>query len=406
MFYQKIDWLTLVVMNDSPVTILKLLHADSILDDLVVNQFDRDQGYDTRRVFTFNGVSFDFDLEKALANDKENDGYGVFSAIYQKFRVDISGSGLDYLRDIGFDVNSFLDFIRDNFEPDHIRPTRIDYAFDIVNGDYNVLYDFINEVKACEISGLLDPTMRLRFINGRLGGNNYSYRFGNGQATFYFGTPRSESLLRVYDKRLQFLNGNKTFPQFEEVKHNVPITSWIRFELQTRSRFCCNFLRSFRDLETVWKYISSNYRAIDPSSGFVFSSLDKFFGELDEMKIVWHDYYNPLTSFNESIDISWNRCRKLIMYLYVKHGARYIIDLLQYELDKLCISTDPKDVLRRRAFSIFLAEDRVVNGDVYAVSHYVKRLSNLSDFEEYSQVSFFDPDQVGELIYSNSEVSQ
>lgn len=392
MFYQKIDWLTLVVMNDSPISILKLLHADSILDDLVVNQFDRDQGYDTRRVFSFNGVSFDFDLEKALVNDKDNDGYGVFSAIYQKFRVDISGSGLDYLRDIGFDVNSFLSYIRDNFEPDHIRPTRIDYAFDIVNYEQEVLYSFINEIKACELSGLLDPSSRLRFINSRPSGNNYSYRFGNGQATFYFGTPRSESLLRIYDKRLQFLNGSKTFPAFEEVKRHEPVNSWIRFELQTRSRFCCNFLRSNNSMLDVWKYICSNYRAIDPSTGHCFSSLDQFFdsfyvdGQLDEMKNIWHDFYNPITTFQETCDILWARARKIVMYFAVKNGSRFLIDLINYEFYKLILSTDPKDISRRRAFSVFLAQDRAVNGDIYARSDIIKRLSDCSSSDDYLDI--------------------
>lgn len=378
MFYQKIDWLTFVVMNDSPLNILKLLGIEDILDDLVVDSFERDQGYDTRRVFSFQGISFDFDLEKALQNDHDNDGYGVFSGNYQKFRVDISGSGLDYLKGIGFDCLAFLDSIRRNFDPEHIRPTRIDYAFDFVNCEQEVLYSFINEVKACEISGLLDPTIRLRFVNGRLGGNNYSYRFGNGQATFYFGTPRSESLLRIYDKRLQFLNGNKPFPSFDEVKNNIPVTSWIRFELQTRSRFCCNFLRSFSTLDEVWKYISSNYRAIDPSTGFVFSSLDKFFGELDEMKIVWHDYYSPVTTFAETVEIGWNRARKYILYLYLKYGARALINRITYELDKLCLSSDVKDIYRRRAFNLFLAQDRIVNGDLYAVKEYITRLSSCS----------------------------
>lgn len=373
MLYSKVDWLTFVVFSETPKTILEKIGIDFALDDLVANCFDRDQGYDTRRVFTYNGISLDFNLDDVLhLGDDEN----VFEHIYKKFRVDISGSGLDYLRSINIDADALAFDLRKIWDPNKIRPTRIDYAFDIVNEHERFLYDFISEVKAAEISGMLSTDSRMKFVNGRNGGTAYSYRWGQGQCTFYFGTPRSEALLRIYDKKLQYSKeglNTKKLPDFEEVKHN-DLKSWYRIELQTRSRFCCNFLLAMENLAEVKSYICSNYHAINPATNAEFEALKEVLGELYEMKIVYQHAYDRVITFNEQLHIVDRRILKWQMYFYIKYGGRWLIEHIQNEINNMIIGNDEKQIKQRRAFAILLARDREENGPVYANEEYYKRL--------------------------------
>lgn len=94
----------------------------------------------------------------------------------------------------------------------------------------------------------------------------YSYRSGD-QRTVYLGTTRSNKLLRIYDKLLQYQKRGvivKPLPEVFAESGDIDVTSWYRIELQTRRVVCHDLLFGCEhDLSRVLGYIFEKYRVKD-----------------------------------------------------------------------------------------------------------------------------------------------
>lgn len=96
---------------------------------------------------------------------------------------------------------------------------------------------------------------------GRSGGMCYSVRLGD-QKTIYLGSGKSNKLLRIYDKKLQYQNKLGECPYNEGAE--VP-ESWIRLELQCRRETECHKLLygSNGDIMKVLRYIYDEFALVE-----------------------------------------------------------------------------------------------------------------------------------------------
>ena len=245
--HAKIDWLSVVYSHVRTSDVLKTIFGTDIdwcdVDKAYSNRFIHSYGYITDLFISINGVNLGYHLSDVedLLLQAQDDSFSFLDAHVDYLRLDISGQGLDYLRSIGFDV----DF---NFRSRewlsgspygldlqyHI--TRCDTAFDLIN----YMPDFLDrQIHICRRCGNAD-TLRIGVV-GKGGGLAYSIREGD-QKTLYLGTGRSDRVLRIYDKLLQFRKGGK----LGECPYNVETadgvltpSSWIRIELQCRRPQAC-----------------------------------------------------------------------------------------------------------------------------------------------------------------------
>lgn len=237
--YCKIDWYSIVFEKESLNNVYEWLGLDStkIREALLESVIIQTLGIYDRAFLTYNGIRIDIKVDDWLRLQNSPDS--LFEFPLDKVRADLSGSGLDYLRSIGKNVD--VDF-RD---PEKLLPnchvTRCDFAFDFVNYGYDettgkylditgVLIDYIRDNVACNEHGSLN---RCVIINKK----SYlkcDYKL-NGQRTTYFGSTNSEKLLRVYDKKLQYFD-DRAGVYIKENPYNNPY-SWHRIEWQTRNKF-------------------------------------------------------------------------------------------------------------------------------------------------------------------------
>lgn len=152
--------------------------------------------------------------------------------IFSKIRCNISGSGLAFLRGLGFEIakkcNPDVWFDPETGEKFIFHLTRCDFAFDLINYKPEFLDKCIDHCRTQHTYA-----DRIALLNGGTG-LRYSYRLGD-QKTLYLGSPRSEKLLRIYDKRLEYID-KKTKAYIKDNPYHNP-DSWIRVEWQCRNEF-------------------------------------------------------------------------------------------------------------------------------------------------------------------------
>ena len=130
MIYAKLDWYSVVLYNYSVDDILKRLNIyNEIFEDLTSNGYERSQGFSSVFVFSYAGISIELRFDDYLTTDRDS----LFSTKYKKIRLDISGTGLDYLRQFMLPDTVFTkpDFWGENQKDYNV--TRSDFAFDFVN---------------------------------------------------------------------------------------------------------------------------------------------------------------------------------------------------------------------------------------------------------------------------------
>ena len=252
----KIDWYSAVFESCSINDVLSFLHLNQEQDDFFNNSFSRALGYDTQVTYSFDGVSIavSYALVNHFAVDLENSS--VFDFIFDRLRLDISGSGLDMLRDkwieIGAQPEDFDNFIRTTPElpRGQMHITRCDFAFDLI--DYKP--EFLDTI-ITHLNKVSNDNFRRVPICHTQGGLNYSVRTGN-QKTVYLGSPRSDKMLRIYDKRMQLTDQSGVW--------NKPVDypdclSWIRIELQTRNAIAHGLCLGDGDFTSIFRYIYEQY---------------------------------------------------------------------------------------------------------------------------------------------------
>lgn len=292
--FAKIDWFTAVFKNVSISDVLNCIQLEKFdtvdFQNVYANRLLTSTGAVPEVMFNFNGVVLQLRFESVLyelgINDlDEKDFNDLFYVPFQYIRMDISGKGLDYLRSIGIDVDTVL---RQEFKltTGEYHPTRCDVAFDLV--DY--CGDFVTECrKVCAANQ--DPVTH-RVPAQSKGGIKWSER-GGDQNTLYLGSVGSDRLLRIYDKKLQFVQANKWQSDSPfKCGDQLPET-WIRMELQVRRPSeCGKVLYGSTSFEDVFKYIYDKFAVRDLRYN---SPRHREPGEVNEIWVALFDW-NKITS--------------------------------------------------------------------------------------------------------------
>ncbi len=286
--FPKFDYVTIMFKNVSFRRVLDFLHFKFISDydframiasRLFTRSSDK-QGLDV--ILTFNGCRFYLDsltlsqlykckdeelddlFDDVISNDfvdvsnkntvQKNDyDLRIFNTRFNKIKLDISGTGLDYLRENGFDPETVFFRHLDGFDSKEYHYTRIDVAYDLI--DY--MPDFVTECKKSARESMDPDTLRCPVKSGNA--VKWSSR-GGSENTIYFGSTKSERLLRIYDKKLQFTQSNMYASKCPYKWGDTLPRSWIRIELQCRNpQACGEILYDCGTFKDVFRYIYDKY---------------------------------------------------------------------------------------------------------------------------------------------------
>ena len=284
--FPKFDWLSLVWNDVSFGQIAKIFGLWDIYDQQgFVNAFNTI--YCRSNLFDYSEFSFNgFRVVVIGEPDKfRDDGFVNFYDKKLKWiETDISGAGLDYIRNKGFDIDRMIFGLRIASckvcevpeSPFHV--TRVDVAFDLIN----FMPEFLDEsVNLCRQYGNC-KSVRVRGTGNTKKPISWSFREGN-QKTLYLGSSGSDKLCRVYDKKLQFDQDPRKWLSCPYVKINgcPPGTflneysddvlknaerenpqSWLRIEAQLRNDPANMIVDSENDFLKIFKWINLAYSMI------------------------------------------------------------------------------------------------------------------------------------------------
>lgn len=249
----KLDWYTLMIEDHSINEVLAWIGLeDKCQDEFYKHQIERCSGFDEVFLFVYNGVSIE--VRKSLIYDQLKDK-SLFDKKLPKIRLDISGSGLDYLRSEHIDVD---DILRDStYLLDNSHITRCDFAFDFINYKPEIIDQLIHYCNNYHTAA--DRIL----ICGLTAGLKYSIKTG-GQKSVYFGSTGSDQLLRCYDKRLQYIDIESQVYIKDNPYHNPD--SWVRIELQTRNLRAHKLCLGGSEFGGLLKYIINYYKFADTTT--------------------------------------------------------------------------------------------------------------------------------------------
>lgn len=350
--FAKIDWFTAVFKNCSVADVLNAIELEKFdtvdFEKVFADRLLTSVGAVPEVLFNFNGVVIQLRYESVLyelgLNELTEEDYNdLFYLPFQYIRMDISGKGLDYLRSIGIDVDTVL---RQEFKltTGEYHPTRCDVAFDLV--DY--CGDFVTECrKLCAANQ--DPVTH-RVPAQSKGGIKWSDR-GGDQNTLYLGSVGSDRLLRIYDKKLQFVQANK-WQSDSPFKHgdHLPDT-WIRIELQVRRPSeCGKVLYTSGGFEDIFKYVYDKFAIRD--LGYV-SPTRREPSEVNQLWVALFDwnkitallqnwYFVQLrTTVERAEDYVFGQALTNIALLIAHYGKQGFIDAVIKEIHTLQTSSLP-----------------------------------------------------------------
>lgn len=228
--------------------------------------------------FSWNGINVQaFDLaavamiDSAIRNNdsiseefdpNSEDFIDVFNLTLNKIRLELTGTGMSYLRSQFHDIDDYLRDLR--LKHPNLKVTRIDFAFDFIN----------------YMPGILDAVIEYAqsySVNGRCltyGGRGYKCQVHTvDQKKVYLGSPQSDKMLRIYDKRLEQLDTNREV--YRKPNNYDDPSSWIRFEFQLRNdkaRELC-YLASSDSVEfhlpslfSIFRKLMNDYTFVDPDT--------------------------------------------------------------------------------------------------------------------------------------------
>lgn len=352
MVYGKIDTYSVMLRNYSAMSVFDKLGIDyDCITELLKSEFACNrQGVSTYE-YQYSGIKIQiraFYLMQ-IAPDKN-----VFSEEVPEIRLEITGTGLDYLRNIGFDPDqSFTDI---TFWSDDIKAftvTRCDFAFDYVN-----LYDF--QFRAI-FDDMLSFSQDHRVNVGRTSGCSFDLKLGS-QMTLYLGSVASDRYLRIYDKKLErFGDGphdpNK-IPQSFFDNGDQNINSWFRIELQTRRAKAMEYLFNCNgDFGGILGDIFKNF-SVRNREGEILPSFAAIFDQKQIPLIIQNKNFVASKAVLHSAEdyIFTSAFTSLILYLSV-HDIDHLYVMLQLHLKN--IFTDP--VFHRKQLTLQSKLHRLMN---------------------------------------------
>lgn len=257
----KIDWFSAVFESCSISDILKWLKIDFEVDDFFSRSFSRALGYDTQVTYAFEGVSIAISYSLINHYAVNNTDLSVFDFVFDRLRLDISGSGLDNMRDkwlsLGFPAGAFDDYLRVQPELDRgsMHVTRCDFAFDLIDWQSDFLDSVLAYCSRLSDSGSSRVPVATSSSSSLRSGFQFSCRTGD-QRTVYVGSSRSDKMLRIYDKKMQLTSDDGVW-----LKHcgHEDCSSWTRIELQTRNGIANGLCYGNGDFLSIFRYIYDTY---------------------------------------------------------------------------------------------------------------------------------------------------
>lgn len=245
----KIDYFSGIFKMSKIDDVLKVFHIDKrenyeqwrqAFNNRYINNFSvLNESY-----INFSGLSIALSNYDILRNNYDLERLSDLDAdeiVFNKITVNISGQGLDYLRSLGLDVDQILQDCNENSD---FHITRCDFAFDFVN----LAPTLVDELASCCQKS---ETEFHRIRTGKVNGLKYSLRRGD-QKTVYIGSTGGNKLLRVYDKKLEYMMSGKGETPY--TVQSVQPYSWIRVELQCRRDLAHKLLYE-QPLDRTYKYV-------------------------------------------------------------------------------------------------------------------------------------------------------
>lgn len=360
--FYKIDWLTIVIKDQSFIDVLKYFGFSLNQDffSAVRDSYFAEPHYGRKLRVNLHGILFELDatdiewqLDKEyghkFSNPKEYDPMFLAHCFFHWIRVDISGSGLDYLRSQNFSVEEKIRYIPRLGWNFHF--TRCDFAYDFINYSGSFVEDLH---KICDDH----HNARNNIIcHGHTGGVSWRVKYGDKEHTIYFGTIGAQQMIRFYDKKLERISKNDLASCPYTSDGSLP-DSWIRIELQTRHRkersipYDLLFAENY-SAESVLRYIFDYYAVHECGSHY------------DKISPVWLDLFewetlSPIiqnAKFTEVIDVLtanytyFSRNLKNHMFVLCNLGPDSMVNSIVLDWYNLQRSTDSLD---RRRFSCIL----------------------------------------------------
>lgn len=373
MVFGKLDWYSAMVYNVSFKQVLEFLNVEyDFYNDLIANGFQRNCCYSTQQIFTFNGITLEINFDDYILLDLDFDD--IFTHKFSHIRIDISGIGLDFLRGIfkrPYELELYLHNVQNYISfgelGKDVKITRADFAFDFVN--YEKCPDFVEQLLDWFFKTEYNPEFRTSsggLYTGRsTPGLKYSLRTGD-QHTIYFGTTRSNKLLRIYNKLMQYQKNGvliKPLPFSDDLE----VKSWFRIEFQTRKVEAEKYLFGFTRFEDILKIIFNDYLIRDKNGNPVPILLDLYdWGSLQE--ITYNVSFMQLKTVIETAKTNISRSMQSIVLYIARYGVRYFLNYLYNEMKKL--SYESKSASSRSlAFNIktsrMLNEENLCFDDLY-----------------------------------------
>lgn len=356
MVYASLDWYTAILRNMSIKDVLDRLGAFAELhDEMLEEAYRKVVGFNDDFKFRSNGIGIDVSWHDYM--EVSEDLSKIVEFKFSKLRLDISGSGLRFLRSLQEDTSYVDKLLSDinTFGDNLVHITRCDFAYDFVN----VHESFVDELSSELLNLQQDPfAPRSRGgaqsdlgVEGGKSGQSFTYelKLGNNIKCLYFGTSRSERLIRIYDKKLQLVDKNgawkkqlnglvPSFPQDEN------INSWFRFEIQCRKRWAHEYLFNMNgDPLCILRHIFDTCKFKDPRSGMVFESVRKLFtwSDLPSFMCILHftELEKPVLQKSEE---ALERVMSSLLVLYDYYGIDKFYSMIEERINHMNLPLCPR----------------------------------------------------------------
>ncbi len=252
-----IDWLSITSKIHSPEEIKSLLGMEDCSWETVRGE----KGYQLREYYEHISIHYEGRADM-----------GVW--------LEMSGQGCRAFESYGHgDYNILFDLILNN---DYINITRLDIAFD----EYE---DILDLEKLCEHTRKGNYRSKMEYFETRYSSNGMSVDIGS---------PRSDTLIRIYDKLAERLSNIKNKEDKEKIADEIP--HWTRVELQLRDDRAKEFVRLLNDgtkdigiafTGVLRNYLEYGYYRTDEESGkqtfSLYSYWEKVVGSAEKLS-VWN----------------------------------------------------------------------------------------------------------------------
>lgn len=307
-------------------------------DDVFNSSYERQYGYDSHLVFNIGPVQISAKYDQVICA-----GDNVFSSVYSKVFLIISGQALDFLRTYYSDPEEVDRILRKEPVLDKLgqpvwRVTRADFAFDFVNYKFDIYETAARELRSCateqgtvKVKGLCRPI-------------SYSVRSGS-EKTIYLGKGRSDRLLRIYDKKLQ-LTKDGQLTELPDDSIDYDIHSWDRIELQTRNNWAYHYLYHSEDFIQVLREIYEYYAFIDKEGNVTQFWQSLFDWELIP-KIGQNAYFEKTPLSREVLDRQFENGIQVILAFVAFYGKDFVSNIIDKRFFDL-FHKDDSNTRRRR----------------------------------------------------------